>query len=289
MTGISALAVVLIAGATVALVLSSRDSAVSSSDNKGAGNAPAVQRARIVDQTATWVAGQVSHRAVVSCEQAMCDALAQHGFPAGRLRAIAPKATRLPKSGLVVATSVVEHQFGQQLDKKLAPVALAEFGKAGELTTIRVIAPHSATAYLNALRVDAKLRRTVGTGLITSRQITASTAARQMMESGVVDSRLLIVITALAAQRPIDILTFGDSNPGASPGVPLREAELAETTAGVNLSESEYVQAMVTLLKAQPARYRPADISTVRASTGQKVLRIEFLAPSPLGLLNPTQ
>ena len=137
--------------------------------------------------------------------------------------------------------------------------------------------------------MDAKLRQTVGTGLITSRQITASAAARRMMESGEVDSRLLIVITALAAQRPIDILTFGTAGPGASPGVPLRVAELAETTAGVNLTEPEYVQAMMSLLQAQPARYRPASIGTVRTSTGQKVLRIEFPAPSPLGLLNPTQ
>jgi hypothetical protein len=289
MAGISALAVVVIAGGTVALVLSSRNSVVSSSDNRGAGNALVIQRARIVDQTATWVAGQVSHHTEVSCDRAMCDALAQHGFPAGGLHTVVPKAPRLPKSGIVVATPAVEREFGKQLDAKLAPVILARFGKASELTSIRVVASRGATAYLNALRVDAKLRQTVGTGLITSRQITASAAARKMMESGEVDSRLLIVITALAAQRPIDILTFGSPGPGASPGVPARVAELAETTAGVNLTESEYVRAMVTLLKAQPARYRPASIEAVRTSTGQKALRIEFLAPSPLGLLNPTQ
>ncbi len=279
----------LIAGGTVALVLSSRNSAVSSSDNKGVGNALVVQRARIADQAATWVAGQVSHHAVVSCDRAMCNALAQHGFPAGSLRPIEPKAARLPKSEIVVTTPALEQQFGKKLDAKLAPVVLAGFGKASELTSIRVIAPHGAKAYLDALRVDFKLRQSVGTGLMTSRQITASTAARKMMESGEVDSRLLIVITALAAEHPIDILTFGNASPGASPGIPLRVAELAETTAGVNLTEPEYVQAMEELLKAQPARYRPASISTVRTTTGQMVLRIEFPAPSPLGLLNPTQ
>jgi hypothetical protein len=219
----------------------------------------------------------------------MCDALAQHGFPASRLRTVAAKATRLPKSQIVVATPTLEQQFGQRLDAKLAPVVLAGFGQASELTSVRVIAPHGATAYLNALRVDRKLRQTVGTGLITSRQITATAAARKMMESGAVDSRLLIVITALAAQRPIDILSFGPASAGASPGVPVSVAELAETAAGVNLTESEYVQAMVTLLRAQPPRYRPVSISTVRTSGGQKALRIEFPAPSPLGLLNPTQ
>lgn len=289
MAGIAALAVLLIAGGTVALLLSSRNSVVSSSDNKGARNARVVQRARIADNTATWVAGQVSHHAVVSCDRLMCDALAQHGFPASRLLRVAARATHLPKSQIVVATPALEHQFGKRLDAKLAPVALAGFGKASELTSVRVIAPHGATAYLNALRVDRKLRQTVGTGLITSRQITATAVARKMMESGEVDSRLLIVITALAAERPIDILSIGPAGAGASPGVPARVAELAGITAGVNLTESEYVQAMVTLLRAQPPRYRPSSISTVHTSAGQKVLRIEFPAPSPLGLLNPTQ
>ncbi len=289
MAGITALAVVLIAGATVALVLSSRNSAVSSSDSKDARNALVVQRARITDHAATWVADQVSHHSVVACDPAMCDALAQHGFPAGSLRTVGAKATQLPKSELVVATPALEQRFGKQLDTKLAPVVLAGFGKASELTSVRVIAPHGAAAYLGALRVDSKLRQTVGTGLITSRQITATAVARKMMESGEVDSRLLIVITALAAQRPIDILSFGPADAGASPGVPVRTAELAETTTGVNLTESEYVQAMEELLKAQPPRYRPVSISTVNTSTGQKVLKIEFSAPSPLGLLNPTQ
>jgi hypothetical protein len=285
----TALAVVLIAGVTVALVLSSRNSVVSSSDNKGAGNSLVVQRAKIFDQAATWVAGQVSAHAVVSCDRDMCNALAQHGFPASSLRTIAPKVTTLPKSQIVVASPALEQQFGKQLDTKLAPVVLAGFGKASELTSIRLIAPHGAASYLDALHLDFKLRQTVGTGLVTSRQITAGAAARKMMEAGEVDSRLLIVITALAASHPIDILTFGTSNPDASPGVPLRVAELAETTAGVNLTESEYVQAMVALLHVQPARYRPASISSVRNAAGQKVLRIEFPAPSPLGLLNPTQ
>jgi hypothetical protein len=284
----TALAVVLVAGGTVAVVLASRNGEVSSSDNHGAGNL-VVQRAKILDQTATWVAGQVSHHSVVSCDRMMCNALAQHGFPAGSLRTIAPKASALPTSAIVVATPVVERQFGKQLDTKLAPVALAGFGKAAELTSIRVITPHGATGYLNALRVDLKLRQTVGTGLITSRQITASTTARKLMETGAVDSRLLIVITALAAQHPIDIVSFGAANAGASPGVPLRVAELAEMTAGVNLTESAYVRAMTELLRAQPPRYRPVGISTVRTSTGQQVLRMEFPAPSPLGLLNPTQ
>jgi hypothetical protein len=289
MAGITALAVVLVAGATVALVLSSRNGLISSSDSKGAHNALVVQRARITDDTATWVASQVSHHAVVACDRVMCDALAQHGFPEGSLRTVAAKATQLPTSQIVVATPALERQFGQQLDAKVAPVVLAGFGQASELTSVRVIAPDGATAYLGALRVDRKLRQTVGTGLITSRQITATAVARKMMESGAVDSRLLIVITALAAQRPIDILSFGPADAGASPGVPVRVAELAGTTAGVNLTESAYVQAMEDLLKAQPPRYRPSSISTAHTATGEEVLKIEFPAPSPLGLLNPTQ
>ena len=38
-------------------------------------------------------------------------------------------------------------------------------------------------------------------------------------------------------------------------------------------------------LLAQRAPYLPAEMNTVRLATGQAVLRVEFTAPSPLGLL----
>jgi hypothetical protein len=42
---------------------------------------------------------------------------------------------------------------------------------------------------------------------------------------------------------------------------------------------------MVSFLHAQHGQFRPARVQTVRLANGAAVLRIEFTAPSPLGLL----
>ncbi len=165
---------------------------------------------------------------------------------------------------------------------------LASFGTGGSRVDIRVNAPQGAAAYDSALRTDRKLSKNVGTGLITSRQIAATAAARKAMTSGHVDARLLIVITALASENPIRILGFGTSQPGAAPGLPLRVADLAATDAAAHLTEKVYVQALEELLRAQPAKYRPMRLAIVTTG-GRRVLRIEFAAPTPLGLLNPGQ
>ena len=54
-----------------------------------------------------------------------------------------------------------------------------------------------------------------------------SAPARAALVAGRVDTRLLITLAAMAAQGPVDVLAFGGAAPGASPGVPLRTAELA--------------------------------------------------------------
>ena len=45
------------------------------------------------------------------------------------------------------------------------------------------------------------------------------------------------------------------------------------------------LDAVKRFLLAQQATFRPADVTTVRLASGQTVLRVEFTAPSPLGLL----
>jgi hypothetical protein len=42
---------------------------------------------------------------------------------------------------------------------------------------------------------------------------------------------------------------------------------------------------MITFLRAQRDPYLAAHIQTMRLAGGQNILRIEFAAPSPLGLL----
>ena len=48
-----------------------------------------------------------------------------------------------------------------------------------------------------------------------------------------------------------------------------------------------YVRDMVSFLRGQHGQFRPARLQSVHLPDGAAVLRIEFTAPSPLGLLGP--
>jgi hypothetical protein len=283
--GLAALAVALIAAAVLAKVLTSQ-TARSAGSSRSIASALARQ-ARVRHLAAAWVSGNVNHGAAVSCDRVMCAALRGQGFPARNLRPIGPSGSYPLTSSIVVVTPSVAHQFGTSLATSYAPTALAAFGPVGDRIYIRVIAPHGAAAYKSALRADQKVSQTYGTGLMTSAQITASQAARTVLEAGRVDSRLLFVITALAAEHPIDIVAFGGAHLGMTPGTPLRVVDLAETDATAHLNGSAYLKWMEGLLKAQSATYRPASWRTVSLAGGGQVLRIEFPAPTPLGLLTP--
>ncbi len=95
------------------------------------------------------------------------------------------------------------------------------------------------------------------------------------------DRRLLDPV--LSAENPIKIRSPEDQGrpnlaAGASPGVPLRSATLAETSPA-NL------RSMLASLRVQQGPYRAAHIETTRFD-GQPVLVIEFAAPTPLELIN---
>lgn len=280
------IAAVLIAGGATAFALSVRSNAVPSSASKTAAGQGSARLARDIASAATWVAAQVSRTDVVSCDPAMCLALEQHGFPARQLLRLGPHAPYPLKSAVVVVTPILLRQFGTSLAANWAPAVLAGFGRGADYVTIRLMAPHGALAYESALRADRKQRSAVGAGLLTSRQITTTRAAADSMTAGNVDARLLIVITALASQHPIEILAFGGTWPGTTAGIPLRTADFAENVPAAGLSDREYAQLMIDELRAQPAALRPISVTTVRFA-GQQALRIEFPAPSPLGLVSP--
>src|SRR5580658_6453946 len=106
-------------------------------------------------------------------------------------------------------TPALGHQLAARVAARYAPTVLASFGPASARVSVRVIAPKGPAAYKDALAADQKISKTVGTGLVTSSQITETPAAKAAMTGGRVDSRALIVITALASEHPIDILSFG--------------------------------------------------------------------------------
>jgi hypothetical protein len=239
--------------------------------------------AAVRSQAAAWVTQQVSHN-TVSCDHTMCAALEQHHFPAGSLHVLGSTSANPAGSTVIISTPAVRGQFGSSLDSSLAPLVLATFGAGPNRIDVRVVAPHGAAAYRKELAQDIQNRKQAGAELLDSPRITITAAAQKQLAAGLVDPRLLVEIVTMAAQHPLKILAFSDSGPHASPGVPLRMADLADTN---GVAQPSWTTAMLSLLSAQKDPYLPSkDGTTLRA--GNTVLFVKFAAPAPLGLLGPS-
>jgi hypothetical protein len=211
----------------------------------------------------------------------MCSELETRGFPAGDLLMLGPGSPRADGplgSDVVVATRAARSEFGRRLADVYAPVVLAAFGSGGARVEIRAVAPGGAAAYRDALAADLAARRQAGAQLLRNPDISASAAARGPLSDGSVDSRLLVTLAVLAGLRlthQLRIISFGEPDPGASAGVPLRSAEITGPAS----------QALLTFLRAQQAPYLAAVIREIRLPDGQAGVRVGFASPSPLGLL----
>jgi hypothetical protein len=252
----------------------------STSNAAGSGAVHAATTAR--QQAAAWVATQVSHTAVVSCDPAMCADLQARGFPAGDLMTLGPGTNDPLGSAIIVATAAVRSLFGSRLTTVYAPTVIASFGSGAAQIDVRVYAAGGASSYLAALKADEQSRISVGRQLLRNSRIGAAPVAKLQLASGQVDSRLLITLATLSGQGPVSVAAFGDSGPGAGAGAPLREAELV---APAN-AKSGYLQSMISLLRAQQQPYLANSVTLVTLANGQQAVRIEFAAPSPLGLLS---
>jgi hypothetical protein len=239
------------------------------------------QEAADRQQAAVWVAQQVSQDVTVSCDKVMCAALAARGFPSRDLVVLGPAMSDPVPSVVVVDTAAVRDMFGTSLATAWAPAVLASFGTGTAEITVRVVAPHGAGAYQKALDGDLAIRKRFGAALLNDAQITLSTAARNQLAAGQVDSRLPVALASVAAHQPIYILSFGNIGPGASAGIPLRFADLAGNNQAAHMSSSAYARAVRASLSAVNAPLRPVRTVTAQEE-GRTVLRVEFTAPTPL-------
>jgi hypothetical protein len=238
----------------------------------------------IRDRAAAWVASQVSRSGLVSCDPVMCQALEARGVPAPDLLVLRPGGPDPLRSSVIVVTAAVTRMMGSGLLTKDAPAALANFGSGNRRISIRMIFAPGAAAYASALRRGLAARRANESGLLNPR-ITISAAAGRQLAAGQVDSRLVLTIANLAAVWPIYIITFGDRAPGASPGIPLRCAELAVTgRAGAHLADQ--ARLMSSYVHRLEEFYVGARIRAVRLAGGRNAVQVGFTAPSPLGWLS---
>ena len=241
--------------------------------------------ANVRDAAAAWIASQVSRAGLISCDQVMCQALETHGVPATDLLVLRPGGADPLRSAVIVVTAAVTKMMGSRLLNKDAPAVIASFGSGGRQISIRMIYPQGAAAYAAALRREIADRKTAGSSLLLLGPITASAGARQQLQGGQIDSRLLLTLAELASQWPVTIMAFGDRAPGASPGIPFRSADLVVTDSKAGPAPAGQVRLMSDFVHELGDYFASARIRTVRLADGQDVVRIEFSEPGRFGLL----
>jgi hypothetical protein len=288
------LAGVLLAAAALGLALTrgggrTTDSASPGAGGPGAGSqaaSTAALKAAAAARTAAaaWLVQQVASAAIVACDPQMCAVLQQAGLPAGRLLVLGTGTAGPLSSDVLVATAAVRQEFGTRLASVYAPAVLARFGAGSAQVAIRVVAPDGAAAYITSLRADQAARLSAGKQLLRNPRIHASAGALPALANGQVDARLLTVFAALATLHSVRVLGFAPQQAGGSPGLPLRTTYLAPDGPGT-AKRPNSVPSLASFLRAQLAPYRPARITDFRLPGGGSALRVEFAAPSPLGLL----
>ena len=250
----------------------------------GGGGLAAVATAR--EQAASWVADQVNPDENIGCDPVMCAALEAAHIQANRLIMLEPSEPDPLGSEILLDTATLRAQFGARLESVFAPVSLAAFGSGAARVEVRYVTPNSAHMYLAQLAADVAARKVAGAEMLRNHSIHASPLASHQLIAGQVDTRLLVTLVTLAHSHPVDIISFGTNQPGASPGVPLRSAEIAGAP-GPGSTPAVSVQTLRSFLSSQQPPYRPSVIVAVKTASRRTVLRVEYPAPSLLGLLGP--
>lgn len=159
-------------------------------------------------QAAAWIAQQVDPDVSISCDPQMCGQLRKAGFPGAKLTIVPPTAEGPLDSDVVVATPAIRNQFGARLAARYAPLVIASFGSGADQVDIRVVAPDGAAAFESQLAAEHTRLISAGQQLLVNKNIQASPAARAALLAGQVDPRLLVTLSALAAEMPLRLAAF---------------------------------------------------------------------------------
>jgi hypothetical protein len=277
-----AICVVVAAAAVVSVVQVSGTSTRTASASRPHAAPPAWARGAagtVRTQAATWVASQLSSAETVGCDPLMCAALRARGVAASRLVPLGPGTAG---AGVVVASDASDASAGAASGAAGAgqqSVLLASFGSGANLVEVRTVPPGGSAAYQRAVAADLAARRSAGAQLLHSQRIGVAGPAAAQLQAAQVDSRLLIMLAMLASQHPWRVVAFG----GASPGVAVAQAPFRQVT--ITGPDAGDLAASLAMVRAQRAPYQPVRAAVVRLPGGQTALRIDFAAPSPLGLL----
>ena len=280
------LAAIMLAVAILALValqlsgvLSKPGSPAEPAANPGKSGASSLSVAALArGQAAAWVARQVGSGAIIACDPLVCSALLQHGVAAGRLLPLQSTGANPFGADVIMASPSVRSANGSDLTSLYAPALIASFGSGATRVDVRAIAPQGGAGYRAAERPDLADRKEAGAQLLRNPRFHPNAQAARQITAGQVDSRLLVTLASLVSQRTVSVGSFGDTGPGA----PVEFRQVTITGPG---GRDAALTADLDQVRTQRAPYLP-DSATIVHPGGPNVLRIEFGAPSPQGLLS---
>ena len=229
-------------------------------------------------QAADWIAQQMLPSVLIGCDPLMCQALEAANVSASRLSVVQPSAPDPLGVEVIVATPVLQSQFGPRLATVYAPQVLASFGSGAQRIDIRYLAHGGTAAFQASLASDRSARIGAGQQLLSNKNVQASAQARGALLAGNVDPRLLITLGLLAHEMQVRLVIFDDPSPGVGSAVPLRGAE-------IGASDSAGLSAVLAFL-TQQTTYQPSHFSQIRIAGGQ-VVTMQYDAPGPLGMNGP--
>ena len=215
----------------------------------------------------------------------MCAVLEAHRFPAARLLPLGGSNPDPLGSDLIVSTAAVRSEFGARLASVYAPVVLASFGTGIAQTAVRVVASDGGAAYRRGLRTDVAARASCRP------PAAAEPAAASLRHSAPGAGRRPGRFAA--ADR---IRRAGHHVPGAGGRFPRARSRGERghaapgrghrAAAGPGTRQRpDTMASLARYLRNQLTPYQPEHITVVRLASRRPVLRVEYGAPSPLGLL----
>jgi hypothetical protein len=135
-------------------------------------------------------------------------------------------------------------------------VVLATFGAGEDLVEVRKILPEGpdrATRASAASGHDRAAAANAGAELARNRSVDLTPAARRALLAGRVDERIMTTLVAVAADRPVSVLSFTSDPAETGTGAPFRSVSLRART-------DDDARAIRRLLADQVPPHRPADI-----------------------------
>ena len=276
MLAVAILALVAVQLAGVLSKPGSRGEPAAHAGSSGASSLSAAAAAR--DQAAVWVAQQAGSATIIACDPLVCSALLGDGIPAGRLLPLQSTGASPFGADVIIASPSVRSEYGSDLTSLYAPTVIASFGSGATRVDVRAIAPQGGAAYRAADGPDLADRKAAGAQLLRNPRFHATVPAARQITAGQVDARLLVTLASLVSQRTVSVGSFGDTGPGA----PVEFRQVTITSPG---GRDAALSADLDQVRTQRAPYLP-DSATIVHPGGPNVLRIEFGAPSPQGLLS---